>query len=807
MPVPRFARHGVVVALGVSILALALPASAQNLGIRDVPLTPWTGFARQWDWTYDALHRLVLSGIAGKVVMNTKPMSRREMALLLADVVRRVQANAVGDFDHRSDLQDTLLALMEEFGPELTALGVTGHGIQGEAPRLIEIRPLRYVKVGAGGASEAATDLENRHGERLDKGWNARLETASWAEAGGIAAAYLHPQFRAGKETLDARLVEGYLKARAGFAELVVGRESLWWGPGFHGSMILSNNALGLDMVRLQTAHQVTLPWLLRYLGPVKALAFFGQFEREREFPRAKLAGVRVNLAPFSWLELGGARTIMFGGEGRPDIEFYEYPRVFFQGNREGEENSKYAGNNLSQIDVTLRLADVGKYIHLTRDAELYLDFGWDDTCCGTFYTPLRPGAIVGLYLPNLFLSPDTTFRVEYANTSSFNFTHSTWTDGYGRKGRPLAHFVGSAAEDLFFRYTHRMYPNLEVGVELDIARRGTTLIGQQSETKELYRHFGVDVSYRHSPQLSLGLLGRVEWVRNRDFVASDTEVNFVSMLEATYAFDRGPGAGARTVRPLPPRPEPPPPTEQAPDPEEVLSWQYGRRLVSDSWRILTAPTRWGAREWLVAGGIGAAVGGTMLLDHEIRSLVQRNRSEAGDTAADVLKYFGHAVPAGIIGLSYVGGQITGNVTAKRIAADGLEASLISNALFVYPLKFVAGRARPEEGKGAQDYDPFHFGSLPSFHTTEAFAVASVVSEHLDHPALSLLAYGLAGGVGLSRINDDRHWASDVLLSAAIGTVVGKAVVALNRERRASSVSLVPLMAPGAWGAALSYRY
>jgi len=799
----------VPVLLAAVLLGLAAaPAGGQYLGIRDVPLTPWTGFARHWDWTYDALHRVVLSGIAGPVVMNTKPMSRREMALILARVVQRIQTNHVSPFDHRADLQETLLALMAEFGPELTALGLTGHGIPGQAPRLLEIRPLRYLKAGAGLTSAAATDVENRHGERLDQGWNGRLESASWAELGGVAAAYLHPQFRVGEETLEGRLVEGYVKARAGFAELVVGREALWWGPGFHGSMLLSNNALGLDMVRLQTAHQVTLPWLLRYLGPVKALAFFGQFEAEREFPRTKLGGVRVSLAPFSWLELGGARTIMFGGEGRPDLAFWEYPRVFFTGNRPGSEGSKYAGNNLSQIDVTLRLSDIGRYIGLTRDAELYLDFGWDDTCCGTFYTPLKPGAVAGLYLPNLFLSPDTTLRVEYTNTSSFNFTHSTWRDGYRRKGHALAHFVGSVGEDLFIRYTHRMTPALEVGLELDLARRGGTAIGQRFGTKELHRHVGVDLSYRHSPRLTLGIAGRLEWVRNREFVAGQDDVNWVSMVEATYGFEDGPGAGTRRVRPLPPPADPPPAGSPAPDnPDQILSWGYGARLLSDGWRILSAPVRWGAREWLVAGGIGAAVGGAMLLDHEIRSLVLRNRSEASADAADVLKYFGDAVPAGIIGLSYLGGQLTGNPTAQRVAADGLEASLLANGLFVYPLKFLAGRGRPEEGRGAQDYDPFHFGSLPSFHTTEAFAVASVVAEHLDHPAISLLAYGLATGVGLSRIHDEQHWASDVLLSAAIGTAVGKAVVTLNRERRASAVSLVPLLQPGAWGAALSYRY
>jgi hypothetical protein len=54
---------------------------------------------------------------------------------------------------------------------------------------------------------------------------------------------------------------------------------------------------------------------------------------------------------------------------------------------------------------------------------------------------------------------------------------------------------------------------------------------------------------------------------------------------------------------------------------------------------------------------------------------------------------------------------------------------------------------------------------------------------------------------------EDKHWLSDVVLSAALGTVLGKAVVALNKDRRDTGLSVVPLAAPGTWGAAMQYRY
>jgi hypothetical protein len=519
------------------------PAVAQNVSIRDVPLHPWGGFARSWHWSYDALHKIVMSGLAGPVVMNSKPMSRREMAMILGQALRRIDRDEVSDLGWRTDLQDTLDELIVEFSPELRAMGLTNFIPAGEKPRWFETKPLEHIQLRVGYASNAPTNLENQNGERLDQGPNVRIAGSSWAEFGGIAAAYLHPEFRAG-EVMEGRLVEGYAKVRAGFAELVVGRESLWWGPGFHGSMVLSNNALGLDMIRLQTAHQVTLPWIFRYLGPLKAQVFFGQFEREREFPRTKIGGVRVDLAPASWLELGAGRTVMFGGEGRPHIDWYEYPRMFFTGNPDNP-NDKYSGNNVAQVDVTLRFANVGRYVPITHDAELYLDFGWDDTCCGVWYTPLQPGVTVGMYLPNLFRSPTTTFRVEYSNTSTLEFNHGTWRSGYGRKGQVLSHFEGTKGEDLFFRLTHRPAGTVEVGLEFDMARRGN--ITQPGESlKERLRYAGVDLSYQHSKELSLQLMGRVEWVANRDFVANDDDVNVVGLLTATYSFGESFGVGSR---------------------------------------------------------------------------------------------------------------------------------------------------------------------------------------------------------------------------------------------------------------------
>ena len=57
-----------------------------------------------------------------------------------------------------------------------------------------------------------------------------------------------------------------------------------------------------------------------------------------------------------------------------------------------------------------------------------------------------------------------------------------------------------------------------------------------------------------------------------------------------------------------------------------------------------------------------------------------------------------------------------------------------------------------------------------------------------DQPVVGGLAFATAAGVGLSRINNDAHYVSDVVAGAILGTWVGYEVVHYNRRRRGEEV-------------------
>ena len=144
-----------------------------------------------------------------------------------------------------------------------------------------------------------------------------------------------------------------------------------------------------------------------------------------------------------------------------------------------------------------------------------------------------------------------------------------------------------------------------------------------------------------------------------------------------------------------------------------------------------------------------------------------------------------------VIGVSMYGvGRLAGWRPVADLGLHGTEAVVLSGAATAL-IKGLAGRARPyvsldtnaHDFRLARGFTSGGYASFPSGHTSAAFAAASVVTSEsqrwwphqtwLVAPAM----YGGATLVGLSRMYNNAHWASDVVLGAAIGTFSGIKVV------------------------------
>jgi membrane-associated phospholipid phosphatase len=139
----------------------------------------------------------------------------------------------------------------------------------------------------------------------------------------------------------------------------------------------------------------------------------------------------------------------------------------------------------------------------------------------------------------------------------------------------------------------------------------------------------------------------------------------------------------------------------------------------------------------------------------------------------------------------YTYGRLAKNAKATDLGLHGTEALLAGEALGLV-LKGVIGRARPYVNiDNPHDYQLMRgFGrgndayrSMPSGHTIAAFAAAAAVTSETSRwwPRsvwyVAPLMYGGAATTGISRMYNNKHWASDVITGAAIGTMAGVMVV------------------------------
>ncbi len=138
-------------------------------------------------------------------------------------------------------------------------------------------------------------------------------------------------------------------------------------------------------------------------------------------------------------------------------------------------------------------------------------------------------------------------------------------------------------------------------------------------------------------------------------------------------------------------------------------------------------------------------------------------RSEPLGTIMEVGTYFGDGrTMLGVSLLLMAYGDDQNRETGRL-----LTSTFISTGVIVWGMKEIIGRKRPlDEVVG----NP----AFPSGHTAYAFAGATLLGNR--YPKLRIPLYIGAGLVGLTRIYLGRHYASDVIAGAAVGTITGALV-------------------------------
>lgn len=232
----------------------------------------------------------------------------------------------------------------------------------------------------------------------------------------------------------------------------------------------------------------------------------------------------------------------------------------------------------------------------------------------------------------------------------------------------------------------------------------------------------------------------------------------------------------------------------------------YIRKCFSDSKAIVTAPFRWKSSDWIRFGAITSTVAATVLADQSVADFAQEHRSAGGDRfTSNFLEPFDAKYSFMLMGGFWAHGLLAKNNKSVSTGLLLFESYSLAMVLVRVP-KNLLGRRRPDAWPPSTptDWDgPFNGTSFPSGHATASFAVATVIAnQYRDHKWVPVTVYAVASLAGLSRIYDNKHWLSDVVAGAAIGTVIGNLV---SRHTPSSKLTLTPFGNSNFQGIKLAY--
>ncbi len=439
-------------------------------------------------WAYEAIERLTAMGVIDRAMVVTKPYSRKQAAKYVARAIQRVRDDKI-PLDGREVLAEPLLErLMTELRPELVDLGVVP-----VAPETTRGGAIRYggraqVEVDSFHVGQGSVRLrENRGGEYYADGTHVQADLRGWVEITDSVALSADPKFISNQHALgigatansqNLYMQELNAKLTGGNVTFQVGRGSLWWGPGYHGTLLMSDHHFPLDMLQLGSEEPFRLPWVFRPLGYWKIQSFLTQLERDRDFPRAQVFGLRISYLPADWLEIGFTRLTQFGGRGHDGKDQY-FPAIlvnsYFNNTNKG---GAFETNEQAMADFRVHVPSVPYVIPFPTGMQVYGEYGLEDP-------PIGIGLVLGVYIPQVFTNSTTDFRIEYADTdlrrrlngdSAQWYNNGVWTSGMRYRGFPLGHWMGTDAIDLFIRTTRYMTDELQLGGNFDWSERARGL-------------------------------------------------------------------------------------------------------------------------------------------------------------------------------------------------------------------------------------------------------------------------------------------------------------------------------------------
>ena len=248
--------------------------------------------------------------------------------------------------------------------------------------------------------------------------------------------------------TNRARPTGSYIGMALGNWFLSLNATSKWWGPGWDGNLILSNNIRGIHSISLnrRVAKPFNNLWL-KWLGPWTTQALYGKLEKNRNIEYSHFFGWRIGFKPLDNLEIGLSRTAQFCGKKR--LCNKDTFVNMFLGKDNQTDNISLAeepGNQLAGFDLRYSFNNyqlpVAIYTQWIGEDEFH---GLPSAYMGQIgFETWGFNSIANFNYRSFFEWSDTSCDIVGSPQLGCAYEHSIYTSGYRYKSRSIGHTIDS---------------------------------------------------------------------------------------------------------------------------------------------------------------------------------------------------------------------------------------------------------------------------------------------------------------------------------------------------------------------------
>lgn len=412
---------------------------------------------------YDYIEKLDGLGYLTDMRIGAKPYNRLQIARWLVQIEGAMAREAAAP----TYAQGMIAELRKEFSPELALLQGSGSLPQVELKE-VGLQYVHYKGESIDQNRDKSTTNStyqplniNNNGYDYGKGSNGVLTLTAEGYLNRHTLFSVTPRVAYSSDDSYVSLESAYMKTHINNLEILVGKNELWWGQGYRGSLAFTNNAPPQTSLRLSAAKPVQAGGVFKFLGQVQPSFFYSVLDANRkDVPYPSLVGMRTDFTPSENFTFALARTSIVGGKNRSLGGFNDYKNFLFAVNATTAADEKW--NSIAGLDFRWRIPHMNG---LQVYGEVY---GEDNTGNKYLPAPSKRFYVGGVYIPRLTNDGSWDLRLEGGKTDKYTYVHSQYTEGYSHLGHILGDAIGNRATRYYGQLTHYHQSGLQLGFHVE---------------------------------------------------------------------------------------------------------------------------------------------------------------------------------------------------------------------------------------------------------------------------------------------------------------------------------------------------